>query len=115
MRPEFRSILLDQRGAAVILWSCFVVSIPIYIVIARRVLFDAPLDQAPSWPALHEVLRDRQRNVLFNHLGLREDEKGQIIKPDCADLLAILRDHAIACDIHCPPPRIEHKRGKADI
>jgi hypothetical protein len=22
-------------------------------------LFDAPLDAAPSWPALHEVLRDK--------------------------------------------------------
>jgi hypothetical protein len=38
IRPEFRKILLDQRGAAVILWSCFVIAIPIYIVIARRVL-----------------------------------------------------------------------------
>jgi len=37
-------------------------------------LFDAPLDAAPSWPALHEVLRDKSRNVLFNHLGLGEDE-----------------------------------------
>ena len=37
-------------------------------------LFDAPLDAALSWPALHEVLRDRSRNVLFNHLGLGEDE-----------------------------------------
>ncbi|MGE5220565.1 MAG: hypothetical protein ACM3SP_26460 [Chloroflexota bacterium] len=38
IRPEFRKILLDQRGAAVILWSCFVISIPIYAVIAREVL-----------------------------------------------------------------------------
>ena len=38
IRPEFRKIVLDQRGAAVILWSCFVIAIPIYIVIARRVL-----------------------------------------------------------------------------
>jgi hypothetical protein len=38
IRPEFRKILLDQRGAAVILWSFFVISIPIYIVIARHVL-----------------------------------------------------------------------------
>ena len=38
IRPEYRKLLLDQRGAAVILWSCFVISIPIYIVIARRVL-----------------------------------------------------------------------------
>lgn len=38
IRPEFRKILLDQRGAAVILWSFFVISIPIYNVIARYVL-----------------------------------------------------------------------------
>ena len=40
IRPEFRKILLDQRGAAVILWSFFVISIPIYLVIARQLLGD---------------------------------------------------------------------------
>jgi hypothetical protein len=54
-------------------------------------LFDDPLDAAPSWRALHEVLRDRSRNFLFDHLGLREDEIGQIIRPDCADLPYFLR------------------------
>jgi len=54
-------------------------------------LFDAPLDAAPSWPALHEVLRDRSRNVLFNHLGLGEDQMGLVIRPDCADLPYFLR------------------------
>lgn len=54
-------------------------------------LFDAPLDEAPSWKAMHEVLRDRSRNVLFNHLGLREDEKGLVIRPDCADVPYFLR------------------------
>ncbi len=54
-------------------------------------LFEAPLDDQPSWKALHEVLRDRTRNVLYNHLGLREDEKGQIIQPDCADVPYFLR------------------------
>ncbi len=38
IRPEFRKILLDQRGAAVILWSFFAISIPIYFVIARQLL-----------------------------------------------------------------------------
>ena len=37
-------------------------------------LFDDPLDAAPSWPALHEVLRDPSRNFLFDHLGLGEDD-----------------------------------------
>jgi hypothetical protein len=54
-------------------------------------LFDAPLDAAPSWPALHEVLRDQSRNFLFNHLGLGEDKMGLIIRPDCADLPYFLR------------------------
>jgi hypothetical protein len=54
-------------------------------------LFDAPLDQEPSWKALHEVLRDRSRNILFDHLGLREDEKGLVMQPDCADVPYFLR------------------------
>jgi hypothetical protein len=54
-------------------------------------LFDAPLDASLSWKALHEVLRDRSRNVLFNHLGLGEDQMGMIIRPDCADLPYFLR------------------------
>jgi hypothetical protein len=54
-------------------------------------LFDAPLDEAPSWRALHEVLRDRSRNFLFNYLGLGEDQMGLIIRPDCADLPYFLR------------------------
>ena len=54
-------------------------------------LFDAPLDAQPSWKALHEVLRDRSRNFLFDHLGLREDQLGLIIRPDCADLPYFLR------------------------
>ncbi|CEJ83274.1 conserved exported hypothetical protein [Hyphomicrobium sp. GJ21] len=54
-------------------------------------LFDAPIDEALSWPALHDVLRDQSRNVLFDHLGLGEDRKGLIIRPDCADLPYFLR------------------------
>src|SRR5262249_10351036 len=37
------------------------------------------------------VLRDRSRNVLFNHLGLGEDQMGITIRPDCADLPYFLR------------------------
>jgi hypothetical protein len=54
-------------------------------------LFDAPADVAPSWKALHDVLRDKSRNFLFNHLGLREDQMGLIVRPDCADLPYFLR------------------------
>ena len=54
-------------------------------------LFDAPLDKELSWPALHEVLRDRSRNILFNHLGLGEDAMKIVLRPDCADLQYFLR------------------------
>ena len=53
-------------------------------------LFDAPLDQEPSWTSLHEILRDRSRNILFNYLGLNED-KLLILRPDCAKLPYLLR------------------------
>jgi hypothetical protein len=54
-------------------------------------LFDAPLEEQLSWPALHDVLRDRQRNFLFNHLSAKEDERKLVIRPDCADLPYFLR------------------------
>jgi len=54
-------------------------------------LFDAPLDTEPSWPALYNVLRDRSRNVLFNSLGLGEDEVPMALKPDCTDMVYYLR------------------------
>jgi hypothetical protein len=54
-------------------------------------LFDAPLDAQPSWNALHEVLRDRSRNFLYDHLSQAEDEQGVAVRPDCADLPYFLR------------------------
>ena len=54
-------------------------------------LFDASLDAPPSWNALHEVLRDKSRNMLFNYLGLGEDETGLVMRPDCADMPYFLR------------------------
>ena len=54
-------------------------------------LFDAPVEEAPSWKAMSEVLHDPSRNLLFDHLGLREDQKKQIIQPDCADVPYFLR------------------------
>ena len=37
------------------------------------------------------MLRDRSRNFLFDYLGLREDQAGLIIRPDCADFPYFLR------------------------
>ncbi len=54
-------------------------------------LYDAPLDQEPSWKAWHEVLRDKSRNLLFDYLGLGEDNVTINLRPDCADFVYFLR------------------------
>lgn len=48
----------------------------------------AEADERSSWPALHEVTRDRARNFLHDHLGLGEDDDSPgslVMTPDCAD------------------------------
>jgi hypothetical protein len=55
-------------------------------------LFDDPLDREPSWRAFHEVTRDPERNALYEHMGLGEDDgDGLRLEPDCADLPYFLR------------------------
>jgi hypothetical protein len=49
IRPEFRKLLMDQRGATVILWSFFMISIPIYIWIAQNVLANPKYSQGLSF------------------------------------------------------------------
>ncbi len=57
-------------------------------------LFDEA-DERSSWDSLDLVLRDPARNLLFNHLGLGEDEpegRGAVeMRPDCADNPFFLR------------------------
>ncbi len=48
-------------------------------------LFDAPPEQSLNFPSLAPVLRDPERNVLFNYLGAGEDNRLPA-EPDCADL-----------------------------
>jgi hypothetical protein len=49
IRADFKKILTDQRGAAVILWSFFMISIPIYIWIAQNVLANPKYAQGLSF------------------------------------------------------------------
>ena len=61
--------------------------------IARLFLVD-PGAKA-GWRPLHQVLRDSKRNILFDYLGLREDDAESKVKvvlaPDCADTPFFLR------------------------
>lgn len=53
-------------------------------------LFDAPIEENPTYPSLEPILRDPERNFLHGHLGQGEDEKLPAV-PDCADLPYFLR------------------------
>src|SRR5665647_544731 len=55
-------------------------------------MFDGPVDENVSFPSLEPVLRDPERNFLYNALGLQED-KGLPAKPDCADFPYFLRSY----------------------
>ncbi|NOY89977.1 MAG: hypothetical protein GXP55_02120 [Deltaproteobacteria bacterium] len=53
-------------------------------------LFRDPVDGDVTFSSLSEVLRDPARNLLYDHLGLDEDEQLSL-RPDCADLPYFLR------------------------
>ncbi|TLM68162.1 MAG: hypothetical protein FDZ69_03025 [Deltaproteobacteria bacterium] len=53
-------------------------------------LFDAPPEQSLSFPSLEPVLRDPQRNFLYDYLRKGEDLR-VAAEPDCADLAYFLR------------------------
>jgi hypothetical protein len=78
-------------------------------------LFDAPDGEMPSWPALHEVLRDPKRNFLFEHLAAGEDSvNAPVIRPDCADLPYFLRAY-FAFKLHLPFGLSECNRGGGGV
>ena len=53
-------------------------------------LFDYPDQPDKSWTNLGDVLRDKDHNILYNSLGLNEEQKIRL-EPDCADLPYMLR------------------------
>ena len=52
-------------------------------------------DEQASWPALHEVTRNKNQNFLYNYLSLDEDNPNRktdlVMQPDCADNPFFLR------------------------
>jgi hypothetical protein len=78
-------------------------------------LFDAPDGEMPSWPALHEVLRDKKRNLLFDHLAGGEDStNAPVVRPDCADLPYFLRAY-FAFKLRLPFGLSECNRGGGGV
>lgn len=61
----------------------------LYALFVER-LFDYDLAEERVWRNLHTLLRDRDRNLLFDYRGLDEDNSLELV-PDCADLPYALR------------------------
>ncbi|MDI7268134.1 MAG: NlpC/P60 family protein, partial [Myxococcota bacterium] len=74
-------------------------------------LFRRPEDGDLSWPSLQAVLRDPERNLLYDHRGLGEDERLRL-EPDCADLPYYLRAY-FAFKLRLPFAFRVCTRGKA--
>ncbi|MCK9412479.1 MAG: hypothetical protein M0Q53_09280 [Prolixibacteraceae bacterium] len=59
----------------------------LYSAWVNALFYDA--DERASWKALDEVTQNRDRNFLYNHLSLNEDNIGDknrvLMQPDCAD------------------------------
>jgi len=55
-------------------------------------LFDAPPERSLSFPSLEPVLRDPERNFLYDYLNEGEDRRLPA-EPDCADLPYFLRSY----------------------
>lgn len=55
-------------------------------------LFDGPNEAALNFKSLEPVIRDPERNFLWGHLGLNEDQRLPA-DPDCADLPYYLRTY----------------------
>ena len=84
------------------LWSAFV-----------EQLFDDPPDDEQTWSNLHSLLRDPERNLLLDHLGMGED--GQLMmEPDCADLPYSLRAY-FAWKLRLPFAFRQCSRGRTGV
>ncbi len=89
----------------------------LYSLFVER-LFDYPFEEEKVWPNLHTLLRDKERNILYNHLNLDEDEELEL-QPDCADLPYALRTY-FAWKLRLPVgfhvcKRVNVRKGKPPI
>jgi len=74
-------------------------------------LFDYPLEDDVTWKNMHSVVQDKERNLLYDHLGFGEDNELKM-EPDCADLPYLLRAY-FAWKMGLPYGYRRCSRGKA--
>ncbi len=76
-------------------------------------LFRSPDGEMRTWENLGVVIRDPDRNLLHDHLGLGEDERLRLM-PDCADLPYTLRAY-FAWKLRLPFAFRRCSRGRAGV
>jgi hypothetical protein len=76
-------------------------------------LFRSPDGSTRTWTSLSEVLRDPERNLLYDYLGEREEERLRLV-PDCADLSYVLRAY-FAWKLRLPFAFRRCSRGRAGV
>ncbi|MFC1642127.1 C40 family peptidase [Myxococcota bacterium] len=83
----------------------------LYALFIER-LFDYPMEDDRVWKNLHSLLRDPERNILFDYRGRSEDGELELV-PDCADLPYVLRAY-FAWKVRLPFGYRRCTRGRAD-
>ena len=76
-------------------------------------LFAAAREEELSWRRLGDVVRDPQRNLLYNYMGLNEDRDGLGLNPDCADFPYTLRAY-FAWKLGLPMGMRQCRRGNPE-
>lgn len=80
-RPMSRSIWDIETS-----WSSAMENL--YSAWIERLFQDA--EEGDTWAHLHDLIHDAESNFLFGHLG-REEDRGLVLEPDCADNPFVLR------------------------
>jgi hypothetical protein len=76
-------------------------------------MFDDPPDSERTWTSLHDLLRDPERNLLYDHFALGEDRAFDLV-PDCADLPYTLRAY-FAWKLKLPFAFRQCARGRSGV
>lgn len=106
--PE-RRLLAPSEAIWVPRWSWEEDTENLYAAFVEQ-LFAYPADDR-TWRSLSELLRDREHNLLYGHLGQDEEARVELV-PDCADLPYFLRAY-FAWKLRLPFAFRRCSRGRA--
>ena len=82
----------------------------LYSAWLERLFQDA--EEGDTWTQLHDVIRDPENNLLYDHLG-KDEDRSLILEPDCADNPFVLRAY-FAWKLGLPYAHFRCDRGTAE-